>query len=138
MLSTIASSILKTKLNLQVFCLDNGFYVFPPNPSGLVKFAIHGAGYLNPTPSQNNISVPRTKLTPGAEDGMIPLAMLHKLRSGLSEIYPELAAKEFTSTRICWYCDTFTGDWLIDYHPDFENLVLATGGSGMYHTWRFG
>jgi hypothetical protein len=30
------------------------------------------------------------------------------------------------------YCDTHTGDWLIDYHPDFDNLVVATGDSGEY------
>jgi hypothetical protein len=28
------------------------------------------------------------------------------------------------------YCDTVTGDWLIDYHPDFDNLVVASGDSG--------
>jgi hypothetical protein len=30
------------------------------------------------------------------------------------------------------YCDTHTGDWLIDYHPDLDNLVVATGDSGEY------
>jgi sarcosine oxidase/L-pipecolate oxidase len=136
-----------------VFNIDSGFYIFPPNPSGLVKCAIHGAGYLNPTPTQSSsassVSVPRTKLTPGAEDGMIPLYMIGKLREGLAEIYPEMMKFDFTSTRLCWcvfrwkkailstadmmvirYMDTITGDWLIDYHPDFDNLVLATGGSG--------
>lgn len=56
--------------------------------------------------------------------------MVDELREGLRDIFPELAAKDFEGTRLCWYCDTVTGDWLIDYHPDFENLVLATGDSG--------
>ena len=29
------------------------------------------------------------------------------------------------------YADTPTGDWLIDYHPDYENLFIASGDSGM-------
>ena len=67
--------------------------------------AIHAAGYTNPTPVSlsSPVSVPRTKLTPGAEDGMIPLKMLHELRKGLGEVYPELAKKSFISTRLCWY-----------------------------------
>jgi hypothetical protein len=28
------------------------------------------------------------------------------------------------------YCDTVSGDWLIDYHPDYENLIIASGDSG--------
>ncbi|KAK4683690.1 hypothetical protein P7C73_g6542, partial [Tremellales sp. Uapishka_1] len=116
------------------FNLDDGFYVFPPNPTGLVKVAIHGSGYTHPDAS-NGVSTPRTKLTPGAEDGMIPTEMVRDLRQGLAEIYPELAKKEFVSTRMCWYCDTVTGDWLIGYHPDYSNLMIATGGSG--HAFKF-
>ncbi|WVR06914.1 hypothetical protein IAU60_003950 [Kwoniella sp. DSM 27419] len=117
-----------------VFNLDDGWYCFPPNPDGLLKMAIHGAGVVNPT-GQAGVSVPQTKLTPGAEDGAIPLESLKKLRQGMSEVYPDLAKKDFVTTRLCWYCDTVSGDWLIDYHPDFENLVLATGGSG--HAFKF-
>ncbi|KGB78737.1 sarcosine oxidase [Cryptococcus deuterogattii R265] len=118
-----------------VFNLDDGWYIFPPNPTGLMKMAIHSAGYVNPVEEVNGVSVPRTKLTPGAEDGAIPKVMLQALRKGLSEVYPELAKKDYVMTRLCWYCDTVTGDWLIDYHPDYNNLFLATGGSG--HAFKF-
>lgn len=93
----------------QVFNLDDGFYVFPPNPHGIVKMAIHAAGYTNPTKiasgssNLSDVSVPRTKLTPGAEDGMIPARMVKELRASLKTMYPELAKKEFISTRMCWY-----------------------------------
>ncbi|WWC89147.1 uncharacterized protein L201_004065 [Kwoniella dendrophila CBS 6074] len=116
-----------------VFNLDDGWYVFPPNPEGLMKMAIHGAGVLNP--QENGVSIPRTKLTPGGEDGAIPLANLKILRDGLRQVYPGLANKDFYSTRLCWYCDSVTGDWLIDYHPDFENLIIASGDSG--HGFKF-
>jgi sarcosine oxidase/L-pipecolate oxidase len=36
---------------------------------------------------------------------------------------------------MCWYCDTVTGDWLVDYHPDYANLFVATGCSG--HAFKF-
>jgi hypothetical protein len=99
----------------QYLNLDNGFYVFPPNPEGLVKVAIHNAGYTNPSTRHDGaidgqgegegkkVSVPRTKLTPGAQDGFIPKAMIEELRVGLRDIFPELAAKDFEGTRLCWY-----------------------------------
>ena len=30
---------------------------------------------------------------------------------------------------------TATGDWIIDYHPSYKNLFVATGGSG--HAFKF-
>lgn len=118
-----------------IFDLSNGFYVFPPNPEGLMKVAIHGAGYLNRNVS-SGVSEPRTKLTPGAEDGSIPKEMAHALRQGLSQVYPRLAReKDFVSTRLCWYADTADGDWLIDWHPRKRGLLLATAGCG--HAFKF-
>lgn len=76
--------------------------------------------------------MPRTKLTEGAEDGMIPREMIQQLRDGLARYYPDLAKKDFASTRLCWYCDTKSDEWLIDFHPDFDNLVVATGDCGKY------
>nr|ODO01206.1 sarcosine oxidase [Cryptococcus depauperatus CBS 7855] len=115
-----------------VLNFDNGWYIFPPSPQGLLKMSIHGAGYINPI---NGVSVPRTKLTPGAEDGAIPKVMLTDLRESLAEVYPELAKKDYVDTRICWYCDSITGDWLIDYHPDYNNLFVISGDSG--HAFKF-
>jgi hypothetical protein len=89
--------------NEQYLNLDNGFYVFPPNPEGLVKVAIHAAGYCDRSQAfAPGVSVPRTKLSPGAEDGFIPKAMVEELREGLRDIFPELAKKDFEGTRLCW------------------------------------
>ncbi|KAG7286625.1 hypothetical protein NEMBOFW57_008936 [Staphylotrichum longicolle] len=38
-------------------------------------------------------------------------------------------------TRLCWYSDTPTGDFLIDYHPNWRGLFVATGDSG--HAFKF-
>lgn len=125
-----------------MFDMDTGFYVFPPNPQHIVKVAIHGAGYVNTSnppnsQSQNEIasqasgiSTPRTILTPGAENGMIPKKMVKDLRDGLRRVFPKLAEKDFMGTRLCWYADTPDGDWLIDWHPSKKGLLLATAGCG--------
>lgn len=139
-----------------IFDLSTGFYTFPPNPEGIVKVAIHGLGYINP--DANGISTPRTVLTPGAEDGFVPKEMAADLRAGLKTMFPELAKKDFFGcvscrallasktlvrrvsntlsslaccrTRLCWYTDSPSGEWLIDYQPDIEGLLFATGGCG--------
>lgn len=46
----------------------------------------------------------------------------------LKEIYPELALKPFSGTRLCWYNDSPDDDWIIARHPSDENVVIATAG----------
>ncbi|EIW80713.1 FAD dependent oxidoreductase [Coniophora puteana RWD-64-598 SS2] len=117
-----------------------GFYVFPPTSQGVVKFAIHSAGYTNSiVPShaddQRAISTPRTVLSHN-EDGLrIPATAAKQLRMYLAEVYPELAKKPFLNTRMCWYTDSPDGNWVIGYYPNDAGLVLATGGSG--HGFKF-
>lgn len=121
-----------------IFNLDNGFYVFPPTADGIVKLAIHAGGYTNHVSESYNgskVSLPRTKLSPDTELGVLPVEAVQALRAHLATHYPALARKPFADVRMCWYCDTVTGDWLIDYHPDYDNLFLATGGSG--HAYKF-
>ncbi|KAI5476141.1 hypothetical protein MNV49_000359 [Pseudohyphozyma bogoriensis] len=113
-----------------------GFYSFPPNQDGLLKFALHGAGFLSAS------GVPRTTLDPVADKETkeksltwIPRESLVKLRHILGLTYPELAALPFTFTRMCWYSDTVDGDWVIDYHPEYPSLLIACGGAG--HAFKF-
>ncbi|KAJ3519778.1 hypothetical protein NM688_g9253 [Phlebia brevispora] len=116
--------------------LDFGtdFYVFPPNIDNIVKFAIHNNGFLY-KPAPNAPSTPRTSLSDG-EDGLrIPKEVLQKLRTLLRRVYPELAEKPFSGTRLCWYNDSPDDDWVIGYYPTDPGLVLATAGSG--HAYKF-
>lgn len=121
-----------------VFNLDSGFYVFPPTKDGIVKLAIHAAGWTSstsPSAKGDKISTPRTKLSADIDKGVLPAESVKALRTHLATHYPELAKKPFVDLRMCWYCDTVTGDWLVDYHPDYSNLFVATGGSG--HAFKF-
>ncbi|OCF40029.1 hypothetical protein I317_06167 [Kwoniella heveanensis CBS 569] len=113
--------------------IDNGFYIFPPNQDGIMKFAIHQKGYVNPT--QGLPSFPRTTLTPGYAHQQIPPEAKEELKAGLKRVYPELADREWITSRLCWYSDRPSGDWLIDYHEKYPSLFIASGCCG--HALKF-
>ncbi len=128
--------------------LTTGLFVIPPRDR-ILKVARHSFGYLNPskpanTPlpsslsSTNNtttVSQPYTHLD--NPDLSIPPEGLSDLRRALHAMVPlpSLQERPFTYTRLCWYTDTATGDFIITYHPLWRNLFLATGGSG--HGFKF-
>ncbi|KAI8933130.1 hypothetical protein NX059_009771 [Plenodomus lindquistii] len=113
---------------------DSGWFCFPPHEdTGVLKIAVHGWGYTRTT-EEEHLSLPpsttrsrRTNFAP--DDGVA------RLRAGLRLVLPSLADRAFDRVAICWYSDTPTGDFIIDYHPDHPNLFLATGGSG--HAFKF-
>ncbi|KAG7091015.1 hypothetical protein E1B28_010077 [Marasmius oreades] len=111
---------------------ETGFYSFPPTKEGIVKMALHRGGF---THTVDGVSTPRTA-TSHPENGLsIPKEVLNEFRDILRRMYPDLAQKPFSSTRLCWYNDTPDGDWMIGKHPSDLGLVLATGGSG--HAFKF-
>jgi monomeric sarcosine oxidase len=57
-------------------------------------------------------------------------------RAYVTERFPALANSPVTETRVCQYENTSNGDFLLDRHPDFENVWLAGGGSG--HGFKHG
>jgi sarcosine oxidase len=57
-------------------------------------------------------------------------------RAFLAERFPALAGAPLVESRVCQYENTSNGDFLIDRHPDFENVWLVGGGSG--HGFKHG
>jgi sarcosine oxidase len=57
-------------------------------------------------------------------------------RSFVARRFPALKHAPITETRVCQYENTSSGDFLIDRHPDFQNVWLAGGGSG--HGFKHG
>lgn len=57
-------------------------------------------------------------------------------RAFLSERFPGLSRAPLVESRVCQYENTSTGDFLIDRHPDLENVWLVGGGSG--HGFKHG
>lgn len=119
--------------------LSTGMFVIPPVQDArtgewVLKIARHSYGYGNPTlvsPEGKVIttSLPSTSFSPIPDEGE------RACRAFLQQTIPWLGNRPFASTRICWYTDTPTGDFLISYHPGYEGLFLATGGSG--HGFKF-
>ena len=50
--------------------------------------------------------------------------------------FPALKNSQIVETRVCQYENTSNGDFLIDRHPDLQNVWLAGGGSG--HGFKHG
>ncbi|KAF8633404.1 hypothetical protein AX17_004575 [Amanita inopinata Kibby_2008] len=121
-----------------VLDLSDGFYVFPPTKEHVVKMAIHGPGYTHNVAIEGQdqkISTPRTATSDPIHGLSIPKFAVQSLRSCLRRIYPDLAEKPFTGTRLCWYNDSPDGDWIIGRYLGDDGLTLATGGSG--HAYKF-
>lgn len=121
---------------------STGLFIIQPR-NRVLKVARHGYGYANPTTIPHperpesretiTVSLPRTK----ADDPNlnVPAEGKKTCRDFLARCIPDLAERAWTQTRICWYTDTPNSDWLIDYHPKYSGLFVATGGSG--HAYKF-
>ncbi|KAI1452792.1 putative fructosyl amino acid protein [Annulohypoxylon moriforme] len=126
--------------------LTTGHFVIPPR-NRVLKVARHAFGYMNPkTPTKPPLGIPGSDNTTPKPISQpfthlddanlsIPQEGEKSLREGLRRIVPELQDRPFSHTRLCWYTDTATGDWIIDYHPHWQGLFVATGGSG--HAFKF-
>jgi len=67
--------------------------------------AIHSAGYTyfdGDTNSHGAISTPRTLTSDPVRGLLIPKSVVQDLRMHLKNVYPELAEKPFSGTRLCW------------------------------------
>lgn len=110
------------------FNFSTGFFAFPPHEaSGYLKVACHGFGYTATSPS--DVSAPPS-LAVSSRANFIPADGTRRLLAGLNDILPHLVSRGFEKVGLCWYNDTPSGDFIMDYHPEHRNLFIATGGSG--------
>jgi sarcosine oxidase len=73
---------------------------------------------------------------PDAGTRLIAEPSITQLREYLRQHIPQLADAPVLETRVCQYENTWNGDFLIDRHPEFENVWIAGGGSG--HGFKHG
>jgi glycine/D-amino acid oxidase-like deaminating enzyme len=97
----------------------SGWYGFPALADGRLKIGHHGPG----VPAH-----PDTR-------GDVPSDHVARARAFFRDSLPALADAPLVGQRVCMYCDTSDGDFLIDRDPDREGLVIASGGSG--HAFKF-
>jgi len=61
---------------------------------------------------------------------------LPEVRAYLARRFPALRDAPLVGSEVCQYENTSNGDFLIDRHPDFDNVWLVGGGSG--HGFKHG
>ena len=76
-----------------------------PNDENIVKCAIHSGGFVRKIKAEKFdtfVSTPRTVTSDGLDGLRIPKSAVQKLRNELGRVYPDLAKKPFSGTRLCW------------------------------------
>jgi sarcosine oxidase len=73
---------------------------------------------------------------PDTESRVVSPEMTKWARRYVARRFPALRKAPIVETRVCQYENTSNGDFLIDRHPEMENVWLAGGGSG--HGFKHG
>jgi sarcosine oxidase / L-pipecolate oxidase len=119
--------------------VEGGLYGFPRDDRGWMKIGYRGKKFVNPVRQEDGKerSVPVTRYTSGEKVTRIPLDAMRVFKGFLNKYLPELAKEgiKIDLTRLCWYTDSFDNHYLVDYLPNQENVMIATGGSG--HAFKY-
>jgi monomeric sarcosine oxidase len=75
-------------------------------------------------------------IDPDLDQRVVSEASILRLRSFVAKHIPSLAHAPIVETRVCQYENTWNGDFLIDRHPQAENVWMVGGGSG--HGFKHG
>lgn len=73
---------------------------------------------------------------PDSGDRNVSSPSVAEAQAFLGERFPALRGASLTESRVCQYENSSNGDFLIDRHPDMENVWLVGGGSG--HGFKHG
>ena len=100
---------------------QSGIYGVPDIEGRGVKVGIDGHG---------------PEFDPDTGDRAIDAESIATARRWLQKRFPAMADAPLVEGRVCQYENTSTGDFLIDRHPDHENVWIVGGGSG--HGFKHG
>jgi len=76
------------------------------------------------------------RVDPDTQSRMVSPRMTETVRKYVARRFPALRDAPIVETRVCQYENTSSGDFLIDRHPEMENVWFAGGGSG--HGFKHG
>lgn len=76
------------------------------------------------------------RVDPDTQSRMVTPGMTEMVRNYVARRFPALRDAPIVETRVCQYENTSNGDFLIDQHPEMENVWFAGGGSG--HGFKHG
>lgn len=98
-----------------------GVYGFP---------SIEGRGFKVATSFDN---VP---FDPDADERVVTPEEIRRAREFVSESFPALADQPILESRVCQYESSVDAHFIVDRHPDMENVWIVGGGSG--HGYKHG
>jgi sarcosine oxidase len=75
-------------------------------------------------------------IDPDTQSRVVSSSSVEEIRGYVARRFPALANAPIVETRVCQYENTSSGDFLIDRHPEMENVWLVGGGSG--HGFKHG
>ena len=103
-----------------------------------VDFAsgIYGVPDLEGRGVKVGIDTHGARFDPDTGDRSIDGESIDTARAWLRRRFPSMAEAPLVESRVCQYENTSTGDFLIDRHPDHDNVWLVGGGSG--HGFKHG
>lgn len=101
--------------------LESGFYGFPVHQAGAMKIANHHKG---------------AEIDPHSPRDPVGEQFIENCRAFFAEFIPALADARVRETRVCIYNNTPDDDFIIDWHPKLESVLVVTGFSG--HGFKFG
>jgi sarcosine oxidase len=73
---------------------------------------------------------------PDTQPRMASVQAIAVARNFITKRFPALKHAPIVESRVCQYENTSNGDFLVDRHPEFENVWLVGGGSG--HGFKHG
>ena len=76
------------------------------------------------------------KVDPDTQSRIPSPAAMAAVKEYVARRFPGLKDAPVVESRVCQYENTSNGDFLIDRHPDFDNVWLVGGGSG--HGFKHG
>ena len=76
------------------------------------------------------------RVDPDTQSRVASAEALDAARKFVARRFPTLKDAPVVETRVCQYENTSNGDFLIDRHPEFDNVWLVGGGSG--HGFKHG
>jgi sarcosine oxidase len=75
-------------------------------------------------------------IDPDSGDRLPSPPALEEARAYMARRFPALAGRPLSESRVCQYENSSNGDFLIDHHPQWQNVVLVGAGSG--HGFKHG
>jgi sarcosine oxidase len=76
------------------------------------------------------------RVDPDTQTRVVSAESIERVRAYVTKRFPALANAPIVETRVCQYENTSNGDFLIDRHPEMNNVWFAGGGSG--HGFKHG